>query len=189
MYAIFFVQSHFSAPLFSFLIGTPNEPVVLIEYQAKCNYGWNSCFVGANNLPWHGTQWNGNEGLGRGGCVGSARAGARRRQSSMRYQNFDNPIDYQCNNWWPSRRKGVGFSVVLGFGGKGGAEGLSGMGGYSYVGVVSRVDMGSGWKGVDTRNDRRGRESGRGGEGGRESRYHCKLTINELALIKEPLRS
>lgn len=38
-----------------FLIGTPNEPVVLIEYQAKCNYGWNSCFVGANNLPWHGT--------------------------------------------------------------------------------------------------------------------------------------
>lgn len=37
----------------------------------------------------------------------------------MRYQNFDNPIDYQCNNWWPSRRKGVGFSVVLGFGGKG----------------------------------------------------------------------
>lgn len=46
----------------------------------------------------------------------------------MRYQNFDNPIDYQCNNWWPSRRKGVGFSVVPGFGGKGEAEGLSGMG-------------------------------------------------------------
>lgn len=129
------VQSHFSAPLFPFLIGTPNEPVVLIEYQAKCNYGWNSCFVGANNLPWHGTQWNGNEGIGRGGCVESARAGARRRQSSMRYQNFDNPIDYQCNNWWPSRRKRVGFSVVPGFGGEGGARGgLSGMGGYSYVG-------------------------------------------------------
>lgn len=45
-----------------FLIAAPVEPVVLIEYQAKCNYGWNSCFVGANNLPWHGTQWNGNEG-------------------------------------------------------------------------------------------------------------------------------
>lgn len=70
------VQSHFSAPLFPFLIGTPNEPVVLIEYQAKCNYGWNSCFVGANNLPWHGTQWNGNEGIGREGCVESARARA-----------------------------------------------------------------------------------------------------------------
>lgn len=40
---------------------SPVEPVVLIEYQAKCNYGWNSCFVEANNLPWHGTQWNGNE--------------------------------------------------------------------------------------------------------------------------------
>lgn len=175
------VQSHFSAPLFPFLIGTPNEPVVLIEYQAKCNYGWNSCFVGANNLPWHGTQWNGNEGIGRGGCVESARAGARRRQSSMRYQNFDNPIDYQCNNWWPSRRKRVGFSVVPGFGGEGGVRGgLSGMGGYSYVGVISGVDMGNGWEGGD----------GRVGEGGgRESRYHCKLTINELALIKEPLRS
>lgn len=57
----------------------------------------------------------------------------------MRYQNFDNPIDYQCNNWWPSRRKRVGFSVVPGFGGKGGAEGLSGMGGYSYVGVIWEV--------------------------------------------------
>lgn len=99
----------------------------------------------------------------------------------MRYQNFDNPIDYQCNNWWPSRRKGVGFSVVPGFGGKGGAEGLSGMGGYSYVGMVSRGDMGSGWK--------EGSVEWEKGEEGRESRYHCKLTINELALIKEPLRS
>lgn len=33
------------------------------------------------------------------------------------------------------------------------------------------------------------REEGAAEEGQRESRYHCKLTINELALIKEPLRS
>lgn len=63
------------------------------------------------------------------------------------------------------------------------------MGGYSYVGVVSRGDMGSGWTGVGERCGARG--LGWVGEwvGGRESRYHCKLTINELALIKEPLCS
>lgn len=44
----------------------------------------------------------------------------------------------------------MGFLVVLGFGGKGGVEGLSGMGGYSYAGVVSQVDMGSGWEGGDS---------------------------------------
>lgn len=102
-----------SVVLFSpLLIATPVEPVVLIEYQAKCNYGWNSCFVGANNLPWRGTQRNGNEGDRMKGVPREAQCGGpRSRKSPMRYQNFDNPIDYQCNNWWPSRRKGAGWGI------------------------------------------------------------------------------
>lgn len=29
----------------------PGASIILIEYQAKCNYGWNSCSAGANNSP------------------------------------------------------------------------------------------------------------------------------------------
>lgn len=32
------------------------SPPLLIEYQTKCNYEWNSCFAGANNLPRRGTR-------------------------------------------------------------------------------------------------------------------------------------
>lgn len=48
------------------------------------------------------------------------------------------------------------------------------------------VDMGSGWAGGGVERGGRGGPGGQGGERGRQSRYHCKLTINELALIKEP---
>lgn len=69
--------------LFSpFLIAASDEPVVLIEYQAKCNYGWNSCFVGANNLPWRGTQWNGNEGDRMKGVPRVAQCGGPRSRKS-----------------------------------------------------------------------------------------------------------
>jgi hypothetical protein len=48
----------------------------------------------------------------------------------------------------------------------------------------------AGGKGVTRRRAAAGAE-GCGHAGGRAgvNRYHCKLTINELALIKEPLRS
>lgn len=61
-------------------------------------------------------------------------------------------------------------------------------GGYSVLVCVPR------WyhEGGDVESARGGKE-GRAERGrrerGRKSRYHCKLTINELALIKEPLPS
>lgn len=50
--APFSIAAPARALFFPRLLIAASLPPLLIEYQTKCNYGWNSCFVGANNLPW-----------------------------------------------------------------------------------------------------------------------------------------